>query len=658
MRKNYTFAVDYSGTYRETARFQSMKHIDNKIVIYFLCGALFLGACNKSQAPSVLEHGSERQTYPLVLQDNEAPGENLAEKIQELSVYHFSNGKFYLKQQLKPNEKGEIAVSAAGGSRLYFISGIPFSLSGETIDEENFRNIAVGRDLHDNSAPEFMTAVVDLGNDTETRGGGDPRIVSLKRSVARLDIDASTDSKIRISEVLVENAPAEICPFREGQQASKETISYRKVFETAVGGKLESVFRIFESAQPVHLVLLGSYDDAPLRLKLELPTVECNKVYAVEVRNSGAMIEGVVEVKPWDEGGTVVGSPDAGNRIVLDAARSRFPAGVKVDYQNNLIEVPAEGAAGMKLAFLGDSRIDIDSVEGLDPDVTLSGVSVSEEPDGGFVSMFDASVAAQGRGRLGYSVLVHLKSALTQLSYDYVEIRVAPSEHQIETVEMGGLTWMAFNARTHDLEDQVYPLDGLTVEEMYRESWINTIGGLFQFGRLYMYVPWQGYNPSNNLGNQTQDAPWIHDTHMPCPEGYRVPTRAEWRAILPASAQIPGNYTTATGEQITATLHVANGTLVTPTGVTGTQRYVKLSVDGTDRFLIFPMAGYKGDKSTSNNPNFGNWALMWTNDRTGCPGGYAWLRRLSFSAATNSLSLIDEYQWQMEGFAYVRCVKK
>ena len=97
---------------------------------------------------------------------------------------------------------------------------------------------------------------------------------------------------------------------------------------------------------------------------------------------------------------------------------------------------------------------------------------------------------------------------------------------------------------------------------------------------------------------------------------------------------------------------------MTPTGVTGTQRYVKLSVDGTDRFLIFPMAGYKGDKSTSNNPNFGNWALMWTNDRTGCPGGYAWLRRLSFSAATSSLSLIDEYQWQMEGFAYVRCVKK
>lgn len=93
-------------------------------------------------------------------------------------------------------------------------------------------------------------------------------------------------------------------------------------------------------------------------------------------------------------------------------------------------------------------------------------------------------------------------------SYDYVEIRVAPSDKQIETVEMGGSIWMAFNARSRDLEDQVYPLDGTTVEEMYRNGWVSSIGGLFQYGRKYMYTPWQGYNPSNNLGNQIADIPW------------------------------------------------------------------------------------------------------------------------------------------------------
>ena len=140
------------------------------------------------------------------------------------------------------------------------------------------------------------------------------------------------------------------------------------------------------------------------------------------------------------------------------------------------------------------------------------------------MSSFNVSVAAQGSGRLGYTVLVHLKNALLSGTYDYVEIRVAPSDKQIETVEIAGNVWMAFNARSRDLEDQIYPLDGATVEDMYHKSWINTVGGLFQFGRLYMYVPWQGYNPSNNLGNQTADAPWVNDTHMPCPEGYRIPT--------------------------------------------------------------------------------------------------------------------------------------
>lgn len=623
-----------------------------------LVGGVLLSGCsdNKRYLESVL--GGSYERYTLQVED---PAADESEELPELSVFQFSDGIFYLKQQVKPNAEGEISISASGGSKLYFLCGIPLSLSSETISEENFRQIAVGWDLHDNSAPEFMTAVVDLGGGETvgTRAGGDGRtLVELKRSVARIDLGKPTDERIRIREIVIEDAPAAIYPFLEGTPVSEETVSYRKVFETSVGDKQEALFRIFESPRPVHLTVLGSYGDVPLRLNMELPTVERNKVYELEVHNAGSTVEGTIQIKPWDEGGTVVGSPDAGNRILIDAARSQIPAGVKVDFANNLVEVPAGGVEGMTLAFAGDTRIDIASVEGAGTEVEVGDIVVDEGLSA-IVSSFDVSVAAQGRGRLGYSVMVHLKNATMVESYDYVEIRVAPSENQIETVEMGGVTWMAFNARSRDLEDQIYPLDGMTVEEMYQDSWINTVGGLFQFGRLYMYVPWQSYNPSNDVGHQgTANAPWVSDDYMPCPEGYRVPTRDEWKALLPTDAQIPGNYTTATGEQITATIHVANGTLVTPTGVSGTQRYVKLVSDATGNMLIFPMSGYKGDKSTSNNPNFGEWALMWTNDRTGCPGGYAWMRRLRFNSATNALSIIDEYQWQMEGFGYVRCVKK
>ncbi len=634
-----------------------MRNLGFRAVLVALAGGMLLGGCSENKRYQDGVAASRYVSYSLTLRDGEQQSEGTAGQLPEMSVFQFSNGEFYLKQQVRPDAQGTVSLPAMKASRLYFVCGVPFSLSGETIDEEHFRRISIGRDLHDNTAPEFMTAVVDL-DEAETRAGGST-VVSLKRSVARIDLNTTADKQIRIREVVIKDAPAEIYPFLEGTPVSDETVTYRKVFDgEGVEGEQAGVFRLFESPRPVHVRVLGTYKEAPLQLDMELPTVERNKVYELEVRNAGATVEGTVEVKPWDEGGTVVGSPDAGNRILIDAARSTIPTGVQVDYDRNLVEVPAEGATGMTLAFVGESRIDIDQVEGLGDDVNLGNMELEETP-AGFVSTFDISVAPQGKGRLGYSVLVHLKSPWMQESYDYVEIRVAPSDHQIETVEIGGATWMAFNARSRKLDDQVYPLDGMTVEEMYRDSWINTVGGLFQFGRMYMYVPWKGYNPSNDLGHQgTANAPWTNDAYMPCPEGYRVPTRAEWKSILPASAQIPGSYTAGNGEQITATLHVANGTLVTPTGVGGTQRYVKLVSDATGNTLFIPMAGYKGDKSTSNNPDFGNWALMWTNDRTGCPGGYAWLRRLRFNAATNSLSTIDEYQWQMEGFAYVRCVKK
>ncbi len=422
----------------------------------------------------------------------------------------------------------------------------------------------------------------------------------------------------------MEDAPAETFPFQEGVAVSDKTVKYVKTFEPAFGGEQPNVFHIFESLHPVHIVLRGAYDGIPIRLKMELPRIERNKVYELSVLNVGATVEGIFEIKPWEEGETVTGKPDADHRILLDASRSVIPEGVSVDYENNIVEVPMTGVDGMQLAFLADTRIDIASAEGVVDGVMLTDMTVSEEAEG-IVSSFSVSVPAQGSGRLGYSFMVHLKNALMTGSYDFVEVRVAPSDKQIETVEMAGNVWMAFNARSRDLEDQIY-------------------------------VPWQGYNPSNNLGNQTADMPWQNDSHMPCPEGYRVPTRNELNSLFPKGQEIPGTYTAGNGERITATLHVGEGTLVTPTGVTGTQHYVKFTSEDTGRYLIIPLAGGKGDKSTTNNPAFGKRAILWTSQRDGCPGGYAWAYWMRFEGKDSTV--IAEQRLQMEAFASLRCVKK
>ena len=629
-----------------------MNYSCRKTIVPIIIGTLLSGACSNDEPTGGKGH---QQTYSVVLKGITVAGEESSEELKDVSVFQFSDGNLYKEEQLTPGQGGQSEISAVSGSRLYFLTGLEIPAGEKAKSEEEFRNTIIGEGLHDNSAPDFMAAVVELESGVVTRSNAEVNVI-MKRGVARIDLNTTADSKTQIKEVIVENAPAETLPFLENVRASDKTVSYRKEFSSAFDGKQEGVFRLFESTRPVNIILRGTYGEVPIRLKVKLPVVERNKVYELAVLNVGAEVTGVFEIKPWEEGETIVGKPDTNQRLLLNASKSRIPEGVKVDYENNILEVPATGADDMTLAFVTDTRIDISSTEGAGSGTSVGNMSVSEEAEG-IVSSFNVSVAAQGSGRLGYTVLVHLKNALLSGTYDYVEIRVAPSDKQIETVEIAGNVWMAFNARSHDLEDQIYPLDGATVEDMYHKSWINTVGGLFQFGRLYMYVPWQGYNPSNNLGNQTADAPWVNDTHTPCPEGYRIPTGNEWQSLLPADQEIPGRYKAGNGETIAATLHIGEGTLITPSsGVTGTQHYVKFTSEDTGRSLIIPLAGSKGDKSSSNNPAFGKRAVLWTNERNGLPGGYAWAYWLPFEGAESTV--IKKQRLQMEAFASVRCVKK
>ena len=190
---------------------------------------------------------------------------------------------------------------------------------------------------------------------------------------------------------------------------------------------------------------------------------------------------------------------------------------------------------------------------------------------------------------------------------------------------------------------------------MYKKNWVNSVGALFQFGRNYPYIPWRSYNPSNNLGNQTQDVPWVSASHLPCPEGYRLPTREEFESMFPVDATIPGMYVAGNGERIIATLHEAEGTLETPTSIGGRQLYVKFTSMDTRRFLIIPLAGNKGDKSTAADPGFGLRAALWTDSNNGCPGGHALARWMRFEGKT--ATKINEESLPMEAFASVRCVK-
>lgn len=618
---------------------------------------LTLVSCSDSKNLEIDDNDNRQDQCTLTFRGLSFSGSSSStENIGEVAVFQFTDGLLYRHNAITPADNGKAEISIVGDTRLYCISGAGLQADDNVTEEADFSKSIIESPDGAASAPVFLSAVTEVkaAGNTNLQTRAQQATLEMKRGVARIDLDSHFDSKVLINEITVENAPAATYAFIDNEDATDHTISYSKTYSEPFNGIDEGVFHVFGSRKPVNITVRGSYDGVPVRLNVEIPAVERNRIYIVEILNAGATLEGIFSVKDWEEGGSVTGKPDTSRKIAISAENSVLPEGVSLDTERNLVSVPASGVTDMRLAFVADTAIDITSTEGL-PEGGSLGDRVVSESSQGIVSAFSVTIPAQRNGRLGYSIFVHLKNALLAGSYDYVEIAVAPSDHQIETVEIGGSVWMAFNSRTPDLDDQIYPLDGISVEDMYRLNWINTVGGLYQFGRQYMYVPWQGYNPSNDLGSQKQDIPWQSPTHMPCPEGFRIPTRAEFESMFPKGTTIPGEYVAGNGEHITATLHTSEGPLITPSGVTGTQRYVKFTSAETGRYLIIPLAGGKGDKSTSNNPGFGRRAVIWTNSNQGCPGGYALAYWMKFEA--NDTTVITEERLQMEGFASVRCVK-
>lgn len=598
---------------------------------------------NTPETPDTPEQPDEEAVIRFALR---VDGVSDSEAFDTVAAYLFdASGALYKTEELRPDSDRTVSLATRSDTEAYFLAGA--TVAAETgMSRSSFLQLSVGENLtHDHSAPEFFVGQASFAS-------GVPSAVQFRRRTARIDLDTQDDPAIAVTAITLKNAPAATYPFLEHREASDRRLTYERHFAQPQRGQVSDLFRVYESETPVEVEITGSYNGVPIVIEAAFPTLDGNRVYTLVLRSAGSSIESSFVVAPWEEGDTVVGTPDTEHRILLDRDYSHFPTGVQVDYATNTIAIPASGGT-MQLAFRASTQIEISATEGVTEQVHI-GTPEVVPVEGGYVTSYPLTIEPQGRGRLGYEVLLHLKYALYKDHYDYVDLRIAASDYQIETVKLAGLEWMAFNARSRELEDQVYPLDGCTVETMYSTNWLACIGGLFQFGRLYMYTPWQGYNPSNNLGGQQSDVPWRNDTHMPCPEGYRVPSPQELNALLPSGTTIPGSYQTAAGERIQASLLTADSPITTPTNVTGTPRYVKLEAqDG--RYLIIPLAGSKGDKSTTNNPNFGQRAVLWTNDNTGMPGGWAITHSITFA---NETATVETSRLQMEGFASLRCVKK
>lgn len=571
-----------------------------------------------------------------------------SEQLSEVNVFHFKGEDYILRTDISDPYAETVELPTNGTTRIYGVAGISNIELGEGAKESDLLATTVKCSSDKGKAPIFYTGTADFSEENLRSGRVE---VTMKRGVARIDFANNIDPDVKVTKLIVTDAPESTFLIPQDSILESSTISLTHDFAEPFSGQESDIFTIFESAHPVNVRIIGEYADSPLNLLATLPSVERNKIYTLQITNLNSFVQGAFTVKDWEEGNNTDAIPSTSKDIFIDKVNSIIPDGVEVDYGTNTVTVPYEGVKDMKLAFLAETQVTVASVEG---EISSAKVTPNQsvKVEEGYISSFNVSITPNKR--LAYSLIVHLKDANGK--YNFVEIKVLNNlERTIETVEIAGSTWMAFNCTGPDLDKQIYPVDGMSVEETYNNSWLGAVGALFQFGRQYAYIPYSGYNPSNNLGDQVQDIPWVNYSHMPCPEGYHVATLEEFRTLCPSGTMVPSTYTAGNGESITVSVHQVEGELYTPTKVGGVGRYMKFKSNVTGNVLILPIGGYKGDKSTAANPAFGKDGVYWTNSNVSCKGGHA--RGFRFMFNWGNEAKMEEFQFAMEAFAYVRAIK-
>ncbi len=628
-----------------------MNKVFHKTPVALIAGMALLSttACTDRNDPvsagGVGEDGTVRFAFKGVPYKDSS--EEASDMLSQVNVYHFNGEDYFLKTQIEDPYADGIGLPTNGTTRVYCVSGM--DINPEVgIKESAFLNSTATCKATDGTAPMFYSGTIDFSEENLSNGRLE---IEMKRGVARIDFSNTVDPDIIISRVIVEDAPAASFLFPSDLMPDDSTVTFSHDFSEPFFGTESGIFQIFESTRPVNIRVLGEYGDTPLNILTTLPSVERNKVYTLHVTNVNSNVGGTFTYKDWEEGQTTGAVPSTSRGIFIDKLNSVIPEGVDVDYGKNTVTVPIAGAKDMKLAFLADTKISLTSIEG---EIATARISTNNpvKVDGGYLSSFNVTV--DPNKRLSYSVILNLKDERGRTNF--VEIKVLDDKtHKIETVEIAGSIWMAFNCTGPDLSKQVYPVDGLSVEETYINNWLGAIGNLYQYGRQFGYVPYTGYSPSNDLGGQVPDIPWVNYSHMPCPEGYHIATLQEFRTLCPQGTLIPGTYKAGNGESITVTVHQIESELLTPTKVGGTGRYMKFKSNDTGNELILPISGYKSDKSTAANPLFGKDVVYWTNSNVSCYGGHARAFRFMFNYGDESK--MDEFQWPMEAFAYARAIK-
>lgn len=589
-------------------------------------------------------------------------------QFSDLSGYLFVEGVLTeIYPELSVAEGGFVeGMTIAGnpGAHLYLLGNTSNVLDvggfiKGTLKEADFKKTVITAvALPDNGVYPVMTAWTELKGQTVST----PVELMMVRAFARLDIEP--ESGVLIEEVALANAAhsayllaQEPVNTPEGSKRGR----LLKKYSTPLDQKEEGLFFLYEQVTKESVVTItATIEGVKNVLTVALPDViKRNLVYNIKVTTVGANLQATVQELPWGTGETVEGTPDLAKKVRIDASRSEFPEGFRVSDTKDTLYIPHTGG-NFRLALDASSEIEV-VVYGDESRISLSPLTNSDNGLSG--TLWQANIPAKGLAIPQEFIQLRIRNKNLSNFYDQVVLSIDESETlvYVPTVVLGGKEWMSFNSYGEGTPIQKTITSWEEVEDFYSgNEWTESLGMLFQWGRKYPHNQYTSY-PNNPGGQTNQITDWNGTPDgIPCPAGYKIPTRQEILDLFPPDMNFPtdGVYEYG-GEQIRATLHSATPATVTNwNGYSGQTRYLKLTSQETGNYLIFPLGGGKVNKQSSSDPGLGKGFRMWaTEGPESAKSDYA--GDFYYWPNTGSVAKMGfDGPRKKEAYAYVRCIKK
>lgn len=573
--------------------------------------------------------------------------------LTNINGYLFRKGTFYKAfKDIQPNGEGKINMNVPANSQLFFLANIPEPAQLTSMKEgvttlNDFLSYHTPDDeVHSQTkAPsQFYNAQVSPDLSTSEFN------ITMGLSVARIDLDASEASAVKIERIYTEEATATTNYFIGGTPSpTQKNCRYSHEFKIPETDKVEDIFRIYEKNSPIVFILEGTHGNTPISIEVPIKRIERNKIYKIRIQAAGMDITSNVNVADWTTGEEILADEEISGSIKLDPDESYFPEGVEM-VSNSEVTVPWNGAKDLQLAFTSSEPLYLHSTEG---QISISSPHISSK-DGLILTKFNLELPVN-ETKLTTCVTLNLQSSIEgKMMNSKITLNTLPYSYDIPEVTIGKKTWMAFNSTSQKISEQIFPQKyGITdIKSMYDNMWVNTLGNMFQYGRLYPYLPWY-----DGTIEQQEELPWTNAVNTPCPPGYRLPTQKELRDLITGDGSHGGGHIPSiwhyNGDVITSNIIEKNN--VSTNGIQGKARYLELkNQDGVAIYL--PLGGMKDyNNPVSKDPGLGIGVRYWTSESLGSDKAYAC--ELIYQNDGEHTTPYTGLELNKEVFSYVRCIK-